>query len=343
MNILFAGSVEGNNGPANVNRELVHHWPAEDQITTITGKNKVQRLLDFVPKLMAADVVITVGGTKLESVATSYMRACHKKTVVISHGYTPYENVINHLQCSQKVIADNRAFLANADVVVAVSREHMHFLERQQPELIGHTTYINNAVNPFSQMAHRQYDGHSALTVAVSGGDRPIKGNEIVAKSVMKLRKQGVDCRLLVFGDIDGHNPEFDKLLDEPWVTNNGQLPHSVFISALQQASVFVMNSVYEPFGLSALDSLNAGCPLLLSLNCGVNDVLSVSDDDVIENIHDSDEIAQKILATAEHPNAKRLYGSIDFTRFNWDVSAKRLRDICSAVAYDEDLRPFTI
>lgn len=326
-----------------MNHELVHHWPDQDEIMTIDGTAKAARLMDFLPKLAAADIVIAIGGTKLESIAASYMKMMRKKMVVLSHGYLPYENNINHLHFSQTEMMKNRDFLAGANAVVAVSRHHMHFLEQQQPELIGHVAYINNAINPFIQQVHREYAGHGTLTVAVSGGDRPIKGNENVAKSVQKLRHQGIDCRLSVFGDIEGNNPEFDRLLDQEWVTNNGQMQHKAFLSELRKADVFVMNSVYEPFGLSALDALEAGCPVLLSSHCGVNDVLDIRGSDVIRNIKDTDEIGQKILAVAQHSNAYRLYQSIDFKSLNWTVSASRLSDICHAVSKGQSLRKFTL
>lgn len=343
MNILFTASVEGNSGPANVNRELVAHWPSGDQVMTIKAPNKFGRAGEFFRAIIIADVVIAIGGTAVrERMAASYIRMDkHKKLVVLSHGYAPYENEINHLHYSKEAMIENRDFLAKADAVVAVSRHHMHFLEKQQPNLADHLAYINNAIDPFTQEEHDDYDGNAPLTVAVSGGDRPVKGNEVVARSVSILRKQGIDCRLLVFGDIDGHNPEFDQLLDKSWVTSYGQIPRADFILKLRTTSVFVMNSIYEPFGLSALDALEAGCPVLLSAECGVNDVLGMQNKDVIENNQDAQVIARQILAIAHQSNAERLYRTIDFSKLNWTVSAQRLRDICHAVVNKEDLREF--
>lgn len=343
MKVLFTGSVMGNSGPANVNRELVRHWPDEDGILVIPERNKILRLLDLISKLMSSDAVIVFSGTILEHIAISYMKISHKKSLVINHGYLPYENKINHLHCSSKEIKANKNLLANADVVVAVSRPHMQFLEKHQPDLIGHVVYINNAISSFTQKTHQDYDGHGVLTVAVSGGDRPIKGNEFVAKSVMKLREQGIDCRLFVFGDIDGNNHEFDNFLDKNWVTNNGQVSHSVFLSRLQTTSIFVMNSEYESFGLSAMDALEVGCPILLSSHCGVDDVLKLRECDVIEDNHDVNEISNKILTIAKCSNSRRLYQSINFDSLNWNNSAKRLRDICCAAVKGKDLKEFTL
>ena len=111
-----------------------------------------------------------------------------------------------------------------------------------------------------------------------------------------------------------------------------GQIAQAEFLKALSHTDVFVMNSRRDSFGMSATDALAAGASLLLSCNCGVADVLKLEESDIVFDCEDANEVAQKILYLASHPNAQRLYGALDFDALGWDGSANRLCEICHDV-----------
>jgi glycosyltransferase involved in cell wall biosynthesis len=90
------------------------------------------------------------------------------------------------------------------------------------------------------------------------------------------------------------------------------------------------MNSRHESFGLSALDALRAGCSVLLSKDCGVLEALNPQGSDVVEDCEDAEEVAEKMAYLLRHPNARRLYESIDFDAMSWDTQVGRLRQMCA-------------
>ncbi|RMD45620.1 glycosyltransferase family 1 protein [Candidatus Pacearchaeota archaeon] len=104
--------------------------------------------------------------------------------------------------------------------------------------------------------------------------------------------------------------------------------------AAYQMADLYVMPSVSEPFGLTPLESLMHGTPVLISKQSGVSEVLSNC---LKADFWDVDDIANKIVAVLRYNALKRSLqenGIKEVSRMSWDEPARRCVDI-----YDELLR----
>lgn len=165
--------------------------------------------------------------------------------------------------------------------------------------------------------------------MAVSGGTRPIKGNEVVVKAINKLRNRGFNIKLNVYGRRYSKNIELEKMIRTP-DSFKGQISKEEFRKDLTKTDIFVMNSRHEPFGLSAIDALSSGCSVLISANCGVKEVLRLRDIDIIYNCNDVDEISRKIEYLIKKPNNLLLYKCIDFENNSWTKAAERFRNLCN-------------
>lgn len=327
MKVAFLSSTEGNKGPSNVHRELVAHWPESDILLLAAQNPKHLKIVDSVIKGLRADVVLSGDADWAELVACRVLHAFGRPVVCFNHGYVPFENDINGLGLSRRKTDAYQRYLEIADAVVANSKHQMKFVARMQPRLEDRLTFVNNAVDPFEQREHHA-SSDGTIHVAASGGTRPIKGNETVAKAVRILNERGLKATLTVYGRGYAENPELSKLLDLPYIGMKGQVPREQLLRDLQNVDVFVMNSVHESFGLSALDAIEASCSLLISRNCGVADVLTLEDDDVVEDCKDAVEVADKIVGLLAHPNAERLYRALDFDALSWKRTAQKLRDV---------------
>jgi glycogen(starch) synthase len=104
---------------------------------------------------------------------------------------------------------------------------------------------------------------------------------------------------------------------------------------AFRMADVYVMPSVSEPFGLTALEAIRYGVPVVISKSSGVAEVLQGSALKV--DFWDIDKMADMIvtvLARPEVAESLRRQGASEIRRLSWDESARR----CLAV-YEESLR----
>lgn len=330
MRVLFAAPVEGNTGPSNANRCFFVNWPQSDDVRQLSKGSKVARLLGAARNALWCDVVVSSGPGAIDAVVSSIARARRVPVLGYCHGYAPFENEVNELGLPESQMRTFVDWLDGVDIVATNSDLQRRFLEERQPSLIGKVESTLLGVEPFRIPGPRG-SHKGSVVVAVSGGTRPIKGNDVVARGALLLKERGVDVDLRVYGRSYAPNRELDELVEKVG-SYRGQVPQDAFAAELQQADVFVMNSRHEPFGLSAMDALAAGCSLLLSENCGVKEVFATEPSDVVSDCEDAEEVADKISYLAQHPNAERLYRSIDFNTCSWAAAADRLRNVCACV-----------
>ncbi len=333
MRILFAGEVQGNNGPSNVNRAFIENWPSCDELVVLRATTKLGRLFEGLRKGLQCDVVLFLGSGAVEVTLHAILGTLKKPIVCFNHGYVPYENEVNDLGYSRRRISAIGWHMRTADAIVANSEHQMQFVRERLDGFSGRYDFVNLGVDSFEQASTER--NNERPIIAVSGGTRPIKGNEIVVRAARILRLRDIDCELRVYGRDYAKNGELTSAFESGEATFMGQVPHEEFVRQLSEADVFVMNSLHESFGLSALDAIQAGCSLLLSRNCGVAGVLTLEKDDVVENYEDASEVADKIEKLLARPNADRRYQALDFDVLSWKRSAQKLRDVIVSCCSD--------
>lgn len=330
MRVLILGDAAGNSGPSNVHREFINHWPEEDQIDYVRANNKIGFIREGVTKGMKCDVILSPLVNFPCIAAQDILHVLGKPIVSFNHGYVPYENEINGIGHSQWWIRRYVAALRSANVVVANSMFQKNFILRFQPELVGRIQSVALGIDHFSQRITN--DRGIRPTVVVSGGTRKVKGNDVVARAASLLLERGTDLSLRVYGrkyDDGGFlaNALPDDIGEECML---GHVDHEVFLKSLNESRLFVMNSRHDSFGMSIFDALKEGCSVLISRECGALEALEVESCDVVEDCEDVQEVAHKMSYLLEHPNAERLYRSIDFAKYSWDNQTARLREICA-------------
>lgn len=88
---------------------------------------------------------------------------------------------------------------------------------------------------------------------------------------------------------------------------------------------LFVMPSISEPFGLTALEAVGYGTPVLVSRQSGVAEVLRNS---MRVDFWDARELANKILAVVQHDELRdELHRNLhqEFEKLTWDDAAAKL------------------
>ena len=101
---------------------------------------------------------------------------------------------------------------------------------------------------------------------------------------------------------------------------------------AYQMADLFIMPSVSEPFGLTPLESLTCGAPVLISKQSGVSEVIFHC---LKTDFWNTDEMADKVLAILGYPELQESLkenGMREVKKFNWQDSAKKCIEIYQEV-----------
>lgn len=229
-----------------------------------------------------------------------------------------------------------------ADCIIAVSQFTKDLLVREYRIPSSKIEVVHNGIDPdeleevaadnayryLEQMKQRGYKvvvSLSRLTIQ--------KGIDHLLKAAQKVIEQNPKVLFLIVGDGDMRD-ELIAVSAELGVAHNvvftGFLRGKQWRDTYAIADMFVMPSVSEPFGLTALEAACYGNAVLLSKQSGVGEVLY----NVMRfDFWDTDKLANSILAIAQHDAlqaelSRSIRGEID--RLSWRTSIRRFQQIYS-------------
>jgi glycosyltransferase involved in cell wall biosynthesis len=178
-------------------------------------------------------------------------------------GPFPFESFENNLH--DKIISP----INHADSVVAVS----YFQAKQIKNITGkEAVVIPNVVDEdlFSIQEKKQSKIFSFLSI--SGFDQ-IKGLDILLKAFAVINSRyPSQVKLQVIAPVNENEQQFKEMATTLGIGNNiewlGKLDRSMVIKALQSSDCYICSSRLESFGVSIVEALACGKPVI-STNCG--------------------------------------------------------------------------
>lgn len=312
---FLLGGWRCNAGPSNVNRSIVLN--SDKDMGYIRSSNKIIMRIERLKWLFYPTILVS---GSIPGFEIKIFKLFRKKIVYLMHGCLSYEAKINRLNTPEFVLRNERHILSTADTIICVSKTYSEWVKKEYPAYAHKIKFANNGIT----LNQRPLERKEQYSIAVSGGNRLQKNNGIVCKALEKLNSLGYNCQMYVFGRIYENNDN----LSYPFVHYMGHLNKKEYYNTLDRISLFVLNSVLESFGLVVADALNCNCSLLMSKGVGALSIMSTTDNDVIKDCYDVDEIASKILFLLQNPNYKSLYNSIDSEDASEKKSYLKLKQI---------------
>lgn len=123
-----------------------------------------------------------------------------------------------------------------------------------------------------------------------------MKGFQDVIRLIPRFLDQGVDVRYIIAGDDDGYKSELEKLIRqlkvEKAVVFVGFLKLEAKKQSLEQCDLFAIPSLWEPFGLVALEGMLYNKTIITSNIGGLEEILKdyknkilINGENIVENI----------------------------------------------------------
>jgi D-inositol-3-phosphate glycosyltransferase len=191
---------------------------------------------------------------------------------------------------------------------------------------------------------------HDEPIVLQLGRMVPRKGVDTVIQAISRLRQiSGTDARLLVVGGNcessgDPATPELQRLRQvaraegvDDLVTFTGRRSREMLKVYYSAADVFVTTPWYEPFGITPLESMACGTPVIGAAVGGIKYSVVNGETGYLVPPRDPEAIAEKVAHLLREPEVRQAMGQQAIRRvnehFTWDQVADSLRavyaDIC--------------
>jgi glycosyltransferase involved in cell wall biosynthesis len=149
----------------------------------------------------------------------------------------------------------------------------------------------------------------------------PLKGFATVRRACDRLWEEGRRFRLLITEQfpVEGQAPYLEKL---GWFSQE-QLP-----DLYRRCDISLVPSIWmEPFGITALESMASGLPVIASRIGGLETSVVDGETGFLIQPDDSDALAEKLALLLDDPQLRRKLGSAGRKRaeevFNWDTLVK--------------------
>jgi len=224
------------------------------------------------------------------------------------------------------VAAIERIGLAAADRVVAVSNYTADLVAREYGVPPERLRIVHNAIDAKEAVGRWTVEEGDPL-VLFAGRITWQKGPGYFVEAAARVAAERADVKFVVAGSGDRMSAMMDQAaaagLTERFLFT-GFLPPAELDRLYARADVYVMPSVSEPFGLTALEALQQGTPVIISKSAGVSEVVR----NVLRvEFGDVDDLASKILAVlafAPLKDALSSRGRAEVRRLSWRDAAAR-------------------
>ncbi|MCI4324434.1 MAG: glycosyltransferase family 4 protein [Thermoplasmata archaeon] len=193
--------------------------------------------------------------------------------MVLTIHSTEYDRSLGHP--AESLRSREEYGIRQADMTIAVSQH----LARQLIERYGarpeRLRVVYNAVRPTARL---EPVASANRTVLCLGRLTATKNVDTFLRAAARVAPAFPDALFVVAGE----GPEYPRLIDlavhlgvGDQVLFLGHVTEEERLSLLASASVFVLPSVVEPFGIAALEAMAAGVPVILSRTSGVAEIAS--------------------------------------------------------------------
>jgi len=217
-----------------------------------------------------------------------------------------------------------------ADVICAVSNFTKNKLVEHYGINPGKIHVVHNAVEFTNFDEHVPKIADNEKVVLFLGRITLQKGPDYFVEAAKKVLEKDPNVKFIVAGSGD-MLPKMIEMVAERGLSRKmlfaGFLRGKDIDRAYKMADLYVMPSVSEPFGITPLEAMRNGTPVLISKQSGVSEVIQNC---LKVDFWDIDEMANKILAVLKYAplhTCLKEEGCREVLKFNWDEPAQKCID----------------
>jgi glycogen(starch) synthase len=237
---------------------------------------------------------------------------------------------------NRKVLDIEKKGMQEAEKVITVSNFTRKIVINRYGIHPDKVVTVHNAVEPFNIHRLKIYNRYrNDKIVTFLGRITSQKGPEYFINAAYKVLQKTSNIRFVMAGDGD-LKEKLIKYVARLGISDRfhftGFLNGDDVYRLYSMSDLYVMPSVSEPFGISPLEALQSGVPVIISKQSGVSEVLK----HVIKiNFWDIDGLANAIYGALHYEGVKKTMtdkGMKEVMNLKWKDTANKIRDIYYSV-----------
>ena len=220
-----------------------------------------------------------------------------------------------------------------ADNIIAVSNLTKNKIKNGYNENSKRIEVVHNAinVNDFASGEDHSHNFKNYKIVLFLGRLTLHKGPDYFLNAAKKVLEKNDEVLFIISGSGDMDHQIIEQAANlgiSDKVLFTGFLRGERLKQIYKMADLYVMPSVSEPFGITSLESLASGTPVMISKQSGASEILNHC---LKVDFWDTDEMANKILAVVNNEELKTCLsdnGQNEVSNFKWSNVADKIINI---------------
>ena len=249
---------------------------------------------------------------------------------------TPYQRMIHRTEAwlgheAWRVVCCSEYMAAHVNEVLGISRTNI--------DVIPNGVDLSEFVEPYDIMGFRDLFADRSERIVLFVGRLVYEKGVMVLLDAAKTVLQNVNAKFIVVGD--GYLKE--ELMKRTWdmgiseqIYFTGFLDVRTLRFLYRTADVCVVPSLYEPFGIVALEAMAAQTPVVVSGVGGLSEIVELDQTGVVVYPNDANSLAWGIQRALENESYARRITSRALKRaaktYNWKSIAKKTLDLYERV-----------
>ncbi len=233
---------------------------------------------------------------------------------------------------NQEIYDRERQGMEQADRIIAVSNYTKQLLQKHYGINGDKIAVVHNGAESVHNRIQNDFDRFKERkTVLFLGRVALQKGPDWFVKIARRVLDKERNVQFLIAGT-GGMMPDVLKEIAHSGIGNHviplGFLDEHGREEAFRNTDVYIMPSVSEPFGLSAIEAAQRGIPVIMSKQSGAREVLGHS---LTADFWDVDKMAHFILAALHYRALHKTLshkGRHEITHLSWDKQAEKMHGI---------------
>ena len=172
--------------------------------------------------------------------------------------------------------------------------------------------------------SNRTYEKKRLLMV---GKNFSRKGGDCLLEAFKKVRKSVPDAELRIIGPTLTDVPDGVKCLG--FLSKNNSVELQKILQEYAQASVFVVPSLYEPFGISFAEAMAHRVPCIGTNICAMPEIIQDGETGFVVPPNDSEKLADRLIELLKSEELCKTMGEAGYKRYQenytWEIVASKM------------------